>query len=110
MKRVALLSFLTAAILVAGTPAFAEGDHPGFDPDKRIEVLKEKLSLSDDQVTKLKAHFAAKKAEREAAMKKNREEMAAILTPEQMAKFDDMIKAKKEGWKEMKRDRHEKKG
>lgn len=98
------------------------GEHGGGD---RAAMLKEKLNLTDAQVTQLKKIFADEQAELKALkekageQKEKREEMKkiregtkakidAVLTPEQRAKFDEMRPkgpGPKDGKKEGKKDK-----
>lgn len=55
------------------------------DPDKRMARLQEKLDLSDEQMAEIKA------------LKQgggSRDEIRAVMTPDQQAKFDEMRKGK----------------
>ncbi len=110
LQRNGLLALLAALSLTLAPAihAFEDGDNPdGGGPEKKIERLKEKLGLNDDQATKLKDLFEAEKVKRDAARKESHDKIAAILTPEQTAKFDEIMKELKEKMKE-KRGKHKK--
>jgi len=71
--------------------------HPPFDPmaivamGERIkDRLAEKLQLTDEQRDKLDHLGRAYRAEQRELAKKHREEMRAVLTPEQQAKAEEM--------------------
>ncbi|MEA3207561.1 MAG: motif family protein [Chthoniobacter sp.] len=88
-------------------------DRPRLDPAERVKMMKEKLGLSDEQAEKVKAvleknreKFAGlkdlKPEERRAkmgeAMAAEREEIGAILTPEQKEKMkEEVAKRREEG-------------
>ena len=105
---------LTAgAIALGGFTAFAAGRH--FSPEKRLEHMKKALNLSDAQVAQIKDVYEkneatfkadreamkaaakgsdAKKAAREkmrADMQTMRSEITPILTPDQQAKWQQMM-------------------
>lgn len=73
-----------------------------MDPAARLKQMEEALSLTADQKAKIEAIFAEQRKEMEAIpqdqrrekmreiMVKYRDKMAAILTPEQKAKFEQM--------------------
>lgn len=86
------------------------GGRPGehMDPAERLKMMSEKLGLSEDQKEKIKAIFAKDgpamkelmskgrenlseddKAKLKEMMKANREEIATVLTPEQLAKMKE---------------------
>ncbi len=110
INRNGFLAVLTVLSLVTAPAVYANegGEREGKDPAKRVEHLKKKLGLNDDQAGKIKALFEAEKAEREARRKKFHDEMAGILTPEQLAKFEKMVEERKgemkEGWAKKKKD------
>lgn len=114
-----LQSVLFSAVLAAGmslaVPAYAQAEggegepkrERRMDPAARLEAMKERLGLSDDQVAKIKEIFAAEREEiaakrkelgedaapeaRREAMQairaKYRAQMEAVLTDEQKAKL-----------------------
>jgi len=56
---------------------------------KRLEHMKEALGLSDDQVAKIKAIFESRKGQPHdaAAREQTEQEINAVLTPDQQAKW-----------------------
>lgn len=86
----------TANDEVAAAPAAAakqvDGDkhHHRKDPAKSAAFLKDKLDLTADQATELEAALGQVESHED-----KRSALDAILTPEQMARFDEMHKAKK---------------
>ena len=84
-----------------------QGKHRQLTSEQRVELrikhLAEKLSLSDDQVKKVKEVFtAAEKSrmgnhdERTESRKKIQEEMEKILTPDQLAKWKEIQEQQKQ--------------
>lgn len=73
--------------------------------DMRVNKMKQNLNLSDDQVVKMKQLLTQKQSERSASSgnqqatteerKNMMNEMAKILTPEQMAKMKEMRESQK---------------
>ncbi len=73
------------------------GHHPGKmgpgrfrDPAAHIAMLEDQLGLSDDQVTQLQAAFAKATSREE-----HRAALESILTPEQLAKHQEMMKQRR---------------
>lgn len=119
VMKTKLQSVLFSAVLAAGmslaVPAFAQAEggegqprrERRMDPAARLEAMKERLGLSEEQVAKIKEIFAAEREEiaakrkelgddpapeaRRAAMQpireKYRAQMEAVLTEEQKAKL-----------------------
>jgi len=115
MRTVKILSLtLIMSIFCAGM-SFAHGQKgqktkgtPEERGSKRIEMMKESLDLTPDQVTKLQAAHTQFAKEREEARKNNQKDMKAqkeaydaqvksILTPEQYQKYQDQRKEMKKG-------------
>jgi len=89
-------------------------DDKRMDPEQRLKMMTEKLGLTTEQQEKIKAVFEKGKAEREAlkpagekpteeerekiraSMKAHREEIDAILTPEQREKMKEMREKRKD--------------
>ncbi len=95
MKK--LIAIVAVAALFSATPALANrGD--GQHLDKKIEKMKEKLTLTDEQASQVRAIFEAKHAKMQALMDEATAEVKAVLTPEQAVKYDEM----KKEWKEKK--------
>ncbi len=81
------------------------GMHEGFDPAERVEHMKQELGLNDQQVQQITAIFAMQKNKMEAAMKADsghrqdwradhdqvEAQIKAILTPDQQAKWQQMM-------------------
>jgi Spy/CpxP family protein refolding chaperone len=81
------------------------GMHGGFDPAERVEHMKQELGLNDQQVQQITAIFEAQKTQMEAAMKADsgrrqdwradheqvEAQIKAVLTPEQQAKWQQMM-------------------
>lgn len=97
-------SLLTVLSLI-GTIGYADVAmaKPHGAPAKRIEMLKERLNLSDDQANRIaeivgegrgECRAYEERAERRSCWKKaahsKREQIAAILSPEQQARFAEL--------------------
>ncbi len=117
MKSLKLLLSVLALTAFAAAPALRAEDAPAnagapakkMHPGDRIKELTEKLSLTDEQVAKIKPILAdemaamkalhednatdkdAKKEKFMEIRKSHADQILAILTPEQQAKFKDMI-------------------
>ena len=94
---------LIAFVGVIGTANIAMAKPTHAQPGKRIEVLKEKLNLSDEQANTIAQIIAEgrgecrkheQRAARRGCWKKSaeakREAIAAILSPEQQARFAEL--------------------
>jgi Spy/CpxP family protein refolding chaperone len=91
-----------AALLTSPVLAFAhESGKKG--PDRKIERLKEKLGLTDDQTAKVRAIFDDTHTKMQALMEQTRTQIKAVLTPEQQAKYDQM----KKDWEQKREERKE---
>lgn len=98
MKGRILTGILTLTLL-AGS-AYAENN--GSPGDGMIRHMKETLSLSDEQVSKLQEAFASRKEKGEGGFTaEEREEMqnqiSSILTDEQREKYNELKEARKSG-------------
>ena len=85
-----IVSMLLAGALLVSAPAFAEGDGGWSGKEKgekRLEQLKEKLSLSDDQASQIRAIKEQTATEMKAIKEKTHQQIDTILTPEQREKF-----------------------
>ncbi len=96
---------LAGLVSMGQTSAIANEGHgyeKKFSPAERVEKLKEKLSLTDEQATKLQTIFESHKpSDAEiAAMKAKKEafkaEINAVLTPEQAAKLKELREERKD--------------
>lgn len=97
------VSMLLAGVLLLSVPAFAEG-HEGWrgkeNGEKRLEMLKEKLGLSDAQAAQIRTIKEQTAAEMKAIKEKTHQQIDTILSPEQREKFKtfrEEMKNKKEG-------------
>lgn len=116
MKRTYLLPLCAVAMAACFSPAIVRAQDAGGAPghrltiDQRLARMKDALSLSDDQVAKLKAIFEDQKAQldpiwkdtslsreqkREKSkpiMESTKAKVDAVLTPEQLAKLKELRK------------------
>lgn len=96
------LSMILAGALLVSAPAFAEGQGGWGGKEKgekRLEQLKEKLSLSDDQAAQIRAIKEQTATEMKSLKDRTHQEIDAILIPEQREKFKafrEEMKDKKE--------------
>jgi len=127
MKKI--IALITLSLVIVSSPLLAQKGVKGkkMDPAKRLEMMKEQLSLKEDQVSKLKEIYDAEKErlkamkakkksegenfDKEAAKKEMKEAKAAkdkkikeILTEEQYKKLKEIKqnrpkKAEKKGEK-----------
>ncbi|HEY8902071.1 MAG TPA: hypothetical protein VIM48_00100 [Chthoniobacterales bacterium] len=122
MKRTYILPLCAVAMTACFSPTIVRAQDAGGAPqqhrmtiDERLARMKDALSLSDDQVTKLKAIFEDQKAQldpiwkdtslsreqkREKSkpiMESGKAKVNAVLTPEQQAKLKELRKEHKMG-------------
>lgn len=118
MKSMFKLPLIAVAVALAAPFAFAQGNDappppPQGEPGKGphgdpLKALTEKLGLTEEQQTKIKAIFEDEKktgkairedkslskdaahAKMDENRKTHREQVRAVLTPEQQKKFDEM--------------------
>lgn len=89
---------LAAAILALPLTAFAypgENDY-GQPVDHKLEHLNKMLQLSPEQKTKLEAIFKEQHEKFRAIHEESHSRIKAVLSPEQMAKMDEMRKRHQE--------------
>jgi len=67
----------------------------GGNKGKMVDRFSKKLDLTDNQRVKVQAIFDTKLEKMKALREKSRAKIKALLTPEQITKFDEMI-AKRE--------------
>lgn len=114
MKTFAAASLALALAFAGGTALAGDGHGHGGDgpknPEKHMEKMTENLGLSPEQRDKVKVlmdeHHARREAQRNAMHEEMRASLAKVLTPEQMAKFDQMHADRKDK-SESKKDRKE---
>lgn len=90
-------TLVLSALLLSGLSAPLV--HAAPSVEKRLEMMKQNLDLTDAQVAQIKPLLESQQGlkektpeERKAAMKEFRTEMAKILTPEQLEKYKSMGK------------------
>ena len=84
MKRTLL--FLAAVVLSASALA----QQPGARPPPRIDFAKE-LNLAPERTRQLEAILQNEQEQHRAARERARAEIARLLTPDEMAKFESLI-------------------
>jgi periplasmic protein CpxP/Spy len=96
---------LAAGLVLPGTLWAGQGKH-GFSVDDKVKHMTEKLGLTSEQQSSLRAILEEKKEKMEALheqmralREEHREKIRAVLTDEQKAKYDEMKKngKKKDG-------------
>ena len=113
MNKHALKALTVAGLILFSAPAFAEhNEHKeeGSYGEKRVEKLKEKLSLSDEQTAQIQAILKeseptqeekdAFKKKMQDRMKTTDDKISAVLTEEQRAKYAELKEKRKEQRKE----------
>lgn len=98
VKAVVVAIFIFAAVNVSAQPSHrGKGGH--HNVEQIINKMKTELSLTDDQVAKIKAlgqetmqKMRAEGADKMAIMKERTAKMKTILTPEQSAKWEEYMK------------------
>jgi Spy/CpxP family protein refolding chaperone len=126
-------ALLCGAALVAGTAVAQDGPPPppqgqgqwqggpggrGPNPERRLEMLQQRLNLSTDQSAQIKAIFADgrtkmealrsnsalapqdRRTQSEALRKDETAKVEAVLTPDQKSKFEEMEAKQRERMKE----------
>jgi Spy/CpxP family protein refolding chaperone len=83
-KLIGLMLLLTLPLT-----AVAEMDAPP-DSHKRVEHLTKELSLTSEQQVKVEAIFDTQKEKMKAAHEEAQAGLKAVLTPEQLTKFEAM--------------------
>lgn len=58
--------------------------------ERRLNRMKEQLGLSDEQVAQMKTVMTQQHAQMQALMEQGKTNMTAVLTPEQVTKFEAM--------------------
>ena len=104
MKKIILILVLISAIFLGG---HAQSLLTKVNPDEKVKQLKDKLGLTDDQVTKIKAIYkqqngrvdslkkvAASNAKVQEVLKSSDDKIKKILTPIQAAAFKKLSDAK----------------
>jgi protein CpxP len=95
MKKTLLaiaLSFAIPAAIAVGLGSQAEAS-PYRGPF--VDRLAQKLDLTDQQKTQLKAIFAEQREKRRALREEKRARMQEVLTPEQLTEWDEMRQRRK---------------
>jgi protein CpxP len=95
-----------ALIMPLTVAAFPGGSHAGHEgnPAERVEHLAKKLDLTAEQKNQLERVFKEQHEKREALQAETHQRLESVLSPEQLAKFEDMKKQRHEKWQ--KRDGH----
>ena len=97
----------------SGAAAPAQEGHRNYNPEERLKKMKETLSLTDDQVTKIKAIFAAdadkmkalrddsslsqddRRSKFQELRKGQQEQINAVLTPDQQTKWKEEMEKRR---------------
>ena len=104
MKKALSLSLVSFGLLAAAwtfteSPLLAHGKNKAEwkqsqsdRMDHRLDRLKEKLGLTTDQASKIRALFTDQQAKISAIREDTHKKLAAVLTPEQKEKFESLKK------------------
>lgn len=103
-KIITIVLALALPLTVAAFPGGHDGDFNGHKGD-RVERLAKKLDLSAEQKEQLKQVFEEQQAKREALRQETEQRMRTVLSPEQMAKFEEIKKQRHEKWQKRHQDR-----
>ena len=102
-----ILTIALALSLPLAVTAYAGGgkgpEHFGGHGGNRVERLTKELDLTAEQKTKLEAVFQQEEEKRKALREETHRQMQEFLSPEQMAKFEELKKQRHEKWQK----RHE---
>ncbi|AEG02081.1 Spy/CpxP family protein refolding chaperone [Methylomonas methanica] len=105
-KIITIALALALPLTVAAFPGGHDGDFKGHKGD-RVEHLAKKLDLSAEQKAQVKQVFDEQHAKREALRQEADQRMQTILTPEQMATFEELKKQRHEKWQKRHQERKE---
>ncbi|QPK64155.1 hypothetical protein IVG45_04055 [Methylomonas sp. LL1] len=97
-KIITIALALALPLTVAAFPGDKGGNHFETHRGERVERLVKELDLSAEQKTQLEAVFEEQQAKREAIRQETHQRMQAILSPEQMTKFEDLQKNRHQKW------------
>lgn len=103
MKKLIITATLISALGLGGASAFAQD---GSRLESRMQRMQQELGLTDEQTTQIKSLRETQRAAMQASRESNRQQVEALLTPEQKEKFSAM--QQKRGGKKGKR--HGKRG
>lgn len=118
MKKLLVLTFLSASLMAPLRAEMPKNDSPHQDMNRRLEKMKSELNLTPEQSPKVEAAIKEEKAARQALMEEMRTKhmdlqknfeakLSGILTPEQMEKFKAMRSDMKDEMKERRKERRE---
>ena len=93
-----LLMTMPLAISAAPDDQHEHGWKHDWRHGDKIEHLTKELNLTADQKTQAEAIFAAQKEKFKALHAEGRKNFAALLNKDQLAKFEQMQKAREEMW------------
>jgi Spy/CpxP family protein refolding chaperone len=107
MKTIMALSL--AMFLAAGVEkaAFAEMGGHGPNGERKVEKLKEKLNLTDDQATKIENIVNAAGEKHKAIQEDTQKQIDSVLNDEQKKKYAALKEEMKEKMKERMKERWE---
>ena len=102
-----IVALAVLSLVPLAAQAWGRGGHRGPSPERAVERLTDELSLSADQQAQVKALLEGTFAKREALRETHRQEMdalrdetheslAAVLSPEQVQKFDQLREQRRE--------------
>lgn len=87
MKKLIIAATIISALGLAGTSALAADDNR---LENRMARMQQELSLTDEQVAQIKSLRETQRTAMQASRDSNRQQIEALLTPEQKEKFSAM--------------------
>lgn len=87
MKKLIIAATLISALGIAGTSALAADGHR---LENRMARMQQALGLTDEQAAQIKSLREAQRTAMQAARDSHRQQIEALLTPEQKEKFSAM--------------------
>lgn len=106
MKIIKILSIAALSLIMAGTSHAQSDARQNMTPERKAEImserLSEKLQLTDVQTQKVRGLILQDQKRKEQMRKENqvrreefRNSLRAILTPEQMKTFEELLEERK---------------
>ncbi len=98
MKKILLAAAIAASLPLTAAAFSGGGSGPDDFHGRRMERLSKELSLTDEQKAAMETLFKEQHEKFKAIHEETRNKLGTILTPEQLAKMDEMKKHRLEKW------------